>query len=65
MEIKKMNNKSEKSTEREKNYFYIEKETLYNLETLTAIEEVQRLKANKNKKSYTSFKELLDDLNND
>lgn len=36
-----------------------------NAETLAAIEEVQRLKADPHKKSYGSFAELLEDLDNE
>jgi len=34
-----------------------------NAETIAAIEEVQRLKADPNKKTYSSFAEILEDLN--
>lgn len=33
-----------------------------NAETIAAIEEVQRLKADPNKKTYSSFAEILEDL---
>lgn len=36
-----------------------------NADTITAIEEVQRLKADPHKKSYESFAELLGDLDNE
>lgn len=36
-----------------------------NADTIAAIREVQRLKANPNRKSYDSFSELLNDLNNE
>lgn len=36
-----------------------------NAETIEAIEEVQKLKADKNKKSYGSFAELLGDIENE
>lgn len=36
-----------------------------NVETIEAIEEVQKLKADKNKKSYGSFAELLGDIENE
>ena len=34
-----------------------------NAETIAAIEEVQRLKADPNKKTYSSFAEILEELN--
>lgn len=34
-----------------------------NAETIAAIEEVQRLKADPNKKTYSNFAEILEDLN--
>ena len=34
-----------------------------NAETIAAIEEVQKLKANPNKKTYSSFAEILEELN--
>ena len=34
-----------------------------NAETVAAIEEVQKLKTDKNKKTYNSFSELLGDIN--
>ena len=34
-----------------------------NAETIAAIEEVERLKADPNKKTYNSFADLLEDLN--
>lgn len=36
-----------------------------NADTISAIEEVQRLKANPHKKTYSSFTELLGDLDNE
>lgn len=36
-----------------------------NADTISAIEEVQRLKANPHKKTYSSFAELLGDLDNE
>ena len=36
-----------------------------NAETIEAIEEVQKLKENPNKKTYGSFSELLGDLDNE
>lgn len=36
-----------------------------NADTIAAIEEVQNLKVNPNKKTYDSFKDLLEDLNNE
>lgn len=44
---------------------FYSKENITNADTIAAIEEVQKLKADPNKKTYGSFAELLGDLDDE